>query len=161
MSTLIFPSGTSSSSAAICASAVLMPVPSSTLLVKTVTVPSCATAIQESSCDGSGIPGASSSAAKRSRAGKRLKLTMSAPPAFSNSRRESSDVFIALLLSNLLSRGALDRAENARVRAAAAEIPRERFLDVGVARLRLFVEQRLGAHDEAVGAVAALERLLF
>src|SRR5262249_47439489 len=158
MSIRMRPSGTSNSSAAICASAVFTPVPSSTLLVKTVTVPSLATAIQESSCVGSGVPGACASPAKRASAGNRLKLTISAPPALSSSRRDSS-VFIEVSSDGLSGR-ALDRAENARVRGAAAEIARERLLDFGVGGLGIRVEQRLGADDEAVDAVAALERLL-
>ena len=52
----IFDMGTSSSSATICPRAVPVPVPRSTLLVKTVTVPSEAMAIQESSWSGERPP---------------------------------------------------------------------------------------------------------
>ena len=44
--------------------------------------------------------------------------------------------------------------------AAAAQIAGERFFDLAIGRLRVFVEQNFGAHDHAIDAVTALSRLL-
>src|SRR6185295_4923823 len=57
-------------------------------------------------------------------------------------------------------RGALDRFENADMRAAPALEPFERLLDLGFGRLLLLGEQSGGGHDPAVDAVAALRHLL-
>src|ERR1700690_1368822 len=57
--------------------------------------------------------------------------------------------------------GALDRLENADVRAAAALEARERVLDLGFARLLLGRQEGGGGHDPTVDAVAALRHLLF
>src|SRR3546814_10671908 len=56
--------------------------------------------------------------------------------------------------------GALDGAHDPEMRSAAAEITLQRLLDVAVARIGVFVEQRLRGHDHAVDAVAALRGLL-
>src|SRR5215469_6443594 len=156
---------TSSSSATICASAVTVPVPISTLLVKTVIVPSAPTANQESSACGSRSPLGNrleGDCAKRLLAvGKRLKLTISAPVPLRNCLRESSIVFISLPPSlYLLSRRALHRAQNPRVGAATAEVSGQRFLDLTIRGLWIGIEQHLGAHDHAVDTIAALHRLL-
>ena len=45
------------------------------------------------------------------------------------------------------------------MRAAAAEIARQRFPDLAVGRFGSVVQQRFGRHDHAVDAVAALGRL--
>src|SRR4051794_26128176 len=55
---------------------------------------------------------------------------------------------------------ALDRAHDAQVGAAAAQIVGERLLDVAVRGVAVPVEQLLGHHDHAIDAVAALHRLL-
>ena len=47
-----------------------------------------------------------------------------------------------------------------RVREAAAEHAGHRLLDLGVARLRVLIEERLRREDDAVQAEAALRRLL-
>ena len=46
------------------------------------------------------------------------------------------------------------------MRAAAAEIARQRFFDLAVGGLGSFIEQRFGRHDHAVDAVATLGGLL-
>src|SRR4029434_4356000 len=56
--------------------------------------------------------------------------------------------------------GALDRAHDAHVRAAAEQIRGERLLDLAIARMRILIEQCLCLHDHAVDAVAALHGLL-
>src|SRR5215470_14005552 len=58
-----------------------------------------------------------------------------------------------------LPRGSLHRAQNPRVRAAAAEVSGQRLLDLVVRRSGVGVEQRFGGHDHAVDAIAALKRL--
>ena len=45
------------------------------------------------------------------------------------------------------------------MRAAAAEIAGQRFFDLAVRGLRVFIEQCLGAHDYATDAIATLGRL--
>src|SRR6266536_1903798 len=64
-----------------------------------------------------------------------------------------------ILLLHQLSRGPLDRAENADMRAAAAQVAGQGFFDLAVGRLGVLVEQSLGAHDHAVDTVAALHGL--
>src|SRR5262249_42599331 len=56
--------------------------------------------------------------------------------------------------------GAQHRANDAVVRAAAAKIASERRAHVRLTRPRIAVEQFLRRHDHAIGAVAALGRLL-
>lgn len=46
------------------------------------------------------------------------------------------------------------------MRAAAAEITRQRFFDLAVRRFGIFIQQGFARHDHAVDAVAALGRLL-
>src|SRR5256714_10099251 len=53
----------------------------------------------------------------------------------------------------------LDGSADARVGAAAADIPRHRRVDVGVGRVRLRPQQRGSGHDLARLAVAALHDL--
>src|SRR5712671_3725898 len=57
--------------------------------------------------------------------------------------------------------GALDRLQNADVRAAAALQTLERLLDLGLARFLLLGKKCRGGHDPAIDAVAALRHLLF
>src|SRR5262245_19401994 len=54
---------------------------------------------------------------------------------------------------------ALHGADDAVVRGAAAEVPVQRLLDLGLRRSRVAVEQGLGRHDHAVAAEAALAGL--
>ena len=53
-----------------------------------------------------------------------------------------------------------DRAHDAVMRAAAADIAVERLRDLAARRLRVFVEQRLGRDQDARQAIAALAGLL-
>src|ERR1700722_11577090 len=53
-----------------------------------------------------------------------------------------------------------DRADDPVMGSATAQIARKSQPDLGLARLLVAVEQRLGEHDHAGGAVAALCRLL-
>src|SRR5262245_14577039 len=151
------PSGRSSSSAAICLSAVRMPWPSSTLPVKTVTVPSALMRIQPSSlrlfCK---LPGRRS--CPIASFGSREKVTTSAPKAAVNWRRLKAGAFMSGPPAG--PGGAQHRANDAVMGAAAAEIGCERRAHIRLARLRIAVEQLLGGHDHAVGTVAALCRLL-
>src|SRR5262245_2184756 len=55
---------------------------------------------------------------------------------------------------------ALHGADDAVVRGAAAEVPVQRLLDLGLRWSRVPVEQGLGRHDHAVAAEAALAGLL-
>jgi hypothetical protein len=83
-------SGRSSSSAAICASAVRMPCPSSTLPAKIVAVPSASMRSQASSMRfWSRLPGSFAGAARKS-GGPSAKLSTSAPAAVPKSRRVSA-----------------------------------------------------------------------
>src|SRR5437763_669547 len=63
------------------------------------------------------------------------------------------------LLSHLSCRRA-DRAEDAHVRAAAAEVAVQGGCNLRVARVLLAPEERDGRDDDAVDAIAALDRLL-
>src|SRR5579885_3543123 len=56
--------------------------------------------------------------------------------------------------------GALDRLEDADVRAAAALETRERVLDLRLAWILVVAQEGRGGHDPAVDAVAALRHLL-
>src|SRR5437870_1771253 len=60
--------------------------------------------------------------------------------------------------SNPLSRRALHRTQNSRVRAAAAEVSGQRLFDLAIRWFWISIEQHLGAHDHAVDAIAALHR---
>src|SRR5262245_10843896 len=150
-------SGRSSSSAAICLSAVRMPWPSSTLPVKTVTVPSALTRIQPSSlrlvCK---LPGRLS--CHTASFGSREKATTSAPKPVVNWRRLKAGAFMSG--PPVGPGGAQHRANDAVMGAAAAEIGRQRRAHIRRVRLRIAVEQLLGGHDHAIGTVAALRRLL-
>src|SRR3954453_3898282 len=91
--------------------------------------------------------------------------TTSAPPALSIARRENCAAFSCLVMvrppSTHHRRRALDRAQDAHMRAAAAFEAGERVLDLGIVRLLVLVEQRRRRHDPAVDAIAALRHLLF
>src|SRR6476660_4906417 len=62
--------------------------------------------------------------------------------------------------SYIPSRDALDGGLNAVVRHAATQRPRHPFANLLVGRMRVLVEHRLGRHDLAVLAEAALRHLL-
>src|SRR6266480_915842 len=90
----------------------------------------------------------------RPAAGRWKPMTRPATPAVSrNSRR----VISAVLMSRSL-RGAMDGGADALVRAAAADVGHRR-VDVGVAGMRSFRQQRRGGHDLPRLAVAALRHV--
>src|SRR5580704_4416519 len=126
---------TSSSSATICASAVTTPVPSSTLPVKTVTVPSFEMASQESSTVGS-MPSTerpSPCARTFAAAPKKLKPTTRTPVLLRRSLREMDLVSMfgsPSLGFHVCICHALDRADDPQVSAAAADVAVQRALDV-------------------------------
>src|SRR5688500_11797530 len=86
-------------------------------------------------------------------------VTTSAPEDFKKSRRENFSIFMIVSSRHHFGR-ALHRLDDARVRAAAAQVAGERLPDLVVARALVGREQRGGFHDHAVDAVAALHRLL-
>src|SRR5258707_877411 len=88
------------------------------------------------------------------------KLTTSAPPLRSSRRVNAIGSPFALRARLKRARRPLDRADDPQVAAAAAEHGVEGALDVGVARIRVLVEQHLRGHQDAVHAVAALRGLL-
>src|SRR5689334_8664728 len=88
-----------------------------------------------------------------------LKPTMSAPVPFRKSRRANSAVRGAFMALSSRFRGALDRAYDPHMRAAAAEIILQRVLDLMHARLGIFLQQGGGLHDHAIDAITALHRL--
>src|SRR5262249_8171597 len=53
-----------------------------------------------------------------------------------------------------------NRLDDAQMAAAPAQVVHQGLLDVGFLRMGIAVEQRLRRHDHAIGAVAALRRLL-
>src|SRR5579885_305249 len=155
--------GMSSSSATICRMAMRNPVPRSTLPLYTVTLPSGCTARKPSTWPASTVLPRSllrvaAIWARVSRAASRAKLTTRAPPAFKRPRRVRSGIIVIAPSSH--PAGAEHGAQDARVRAAAAEIAGERLLHLGCRRARRLRQQRLRGHHHAVGAVAALGRLL-
>src|SRR3954470_14607537 len=149
-------SGRSSSSAGILASAGRMPCPSSTFPVNTVAVPSASMRIQASSIRLlERLPGSCFGCCAS--AGSSEKASTMPPMPFAKSRRER-DTFMSR--PPHLVGGAQDRPHDPVVRPAAAEVGGERLPDIGLIRFRIAIEQRLGAHDHAVDAVAALSGLL-
>src|SRR5579863_5841104 len=94
---------------------------------------------------------------------KKLKPTIRTPVLLRRSRREICDL-VSMVGSPSLGFhagicGALDGADDAEMSAAAADVAVQRSLDVGDRRVRVLVEQSLGAHHHAVHAIAALRRL--
>src|SRR5882757_6948696 len=152
------PSGRSSSSAAIWASAVKMPCPSSTLPVDTVALPSASMRIQASSmrlvCR---LPGSVACWASAS-FGSSEKATTRAPSPAVKSRRDNIGTFMSAPPRGLGR--AQHRTHDPVMGAAAAEVERQSFAHLLLAGMRLGVENRLGGRDHAVDAVAALGRLL-
>src|SRR5215203_394123 len=161
--------GTSSSSATICRSAVDTPVPSSTLPAYTVMRSSRAMTSHESSWSAAGavaverLPNAPALASR----GASVNPMTNTPVLLRNSRRETlPDV---MLLMSALPSGwcrcaapgrPSDRAHDAHVRAASTQVRRERRRDLIACRARRLREQGCGAHDHPVHAVAALRGLL-
>src|SRR5450756_1903125 len=84
-------------------------------------------------------------------------LITSAPEACRNSRR---DIEFMAFSSGSRSGGALDRAHDRHVGAAAALESRERFTDLGIVGLGVVAQERGRGHDPAGEAVAALRNLL-
>src|SRR5262249_21783648 len=90
--------------------------------------------------------------------------TTSAPAGLSSERRETKYVALSCRViappSTHHRRGALDRAQDAHMGAAAALEAGERLPDLRVGRLLGLIEERGRRHDPAVDAVAALRHLL-
>ena len=80
------------------------------------------------------------------------------PLCLRKSRRECV-IVVMIRLSHTVFGGTLHRAHDAIVRAAAAQVACQRLFDFGFAWIRLCIQQRLGRHDHAVGAIAALRGL--
>src|SRR5687767_6758451 len=87
-------------------------------------------------------------------------VTTSAPDDLRKSRRENFSIFMVISPSRHHFGRALHRLDDARVRAAAAQVGCERLPDLILTRVPVRCEQRGGLHDHAVDAVAALHRLL-
>src|SRR5262245_1118333 len=87
------------------------------------------------------------------------KVTTSAPEVLRKSRREKVSIFMVMSSLGHHFRGALDRLDDARVGAAAAQVVGERGSDLFVARPLVPCQQLGRLHDHAVDAVAALHRL--
>src|SRR5437764_8155421 len=155
-------SGTDNSSAAICAIAVWIPVPRSTLPEKTVTLPFESIARNPSTWSPATVlAGIVGDAAPPSPT---VKLTTSAPLVLRNARRDSlvgSEFrFVMAVSSRHLLGRALDGADDAQVRAAATKVLGERSADLLLGRIACGLQERGGLHDHAVDAIAALHRLL-
>src|SRR5882672_10320812 len=142
-----------------------VPWPPSILPKKTVTAPLGAMAIHESSSVGSsaGFAPAAAVCASTSPASDIENATTRAPVPCSRARRESESSVLAFMVgsSRHLVGGALDRAHDRRVGAAAAFETRQSGANFRVGRLFLGVQEGRRRHDPAIYAVAALRDLLF
>src|SRR5262249_37424152 len=150
-------------SAAICASAVRDPVPRSTLPLKIVIRLSGSIVSQESAASFATDLGARSVFAPAGSAPPNIEKPMArAPLAFRKSRRSNEACAFRGVMSASSSRRcrALDRGDDALMRAAATEIPGERLPDLRVARAPVLLEERGGSHDHPVDAVPTLRGLL-
>ena len=146
-------SATSSSSATICASAVRMPVPRSTWPLKAATLPSSKTATKTSS--------SSRAFAARRRARHRRRRRVDGQHALLRAGPRRARACAARAVTPRASAGrAPHRGEDLQMRAAAAEVMRQRRADLRLRRARVAPEQRDRRHDHAVEAVAALRALL-
>src|SRR5215471_17835832 len=138
--------------------------PMSILPKKAVTRPSGATATHESSSVGTSAgllsmePVTEPDAERCARASPAAALTINAPEALRNSRREIGAFMI--VSSGHLRLGALDCAQNRHVRSAAALQAGQRVAQLAFARLGILFQVRGRGHDPAVDAVAALRHLL-
>src|SRR5258706_465193 len=65
-----------------------------------------------------------------------------------------------MVVSLCALRSTLHSAHDANMGTAAAEIARQRVLDLVFGRVRICIQQGLRLHDHAVDAIAALDRLL-
>src|SRR5829696_4802651 len=168
--TVTLASGTSSSSAAICAKDVLMPWPISTLPLSRVTCPAPSILIQESTSFGE-ISGAIATCAEaKSGLAETLKRTTIAPVPCRNARRSSilpslptssGGMCTGLMaaLPHCLRRTA-DRLHDSRMRAATTEIVRKGFADLAFIGICIPFEKCRRVHDHAVVAVPTLGSLL-
>src|SRR5882672_7684777 len=143
-----------------------VPWPPSILPKKIVTAPFGAMAIQESSSVGSSAglaPPTAAICASTSPASDIENATTRAPVLCSMVRRESESSVLAFMgaSSRHLLGGALDRAQNRRVGAAAAFETRQSGANFRVGRLLLGLQESRRRHDPAIYAVAALRDLLF
>src|SRR5882757_5681410 len=128
-----------------------VPWPPSILPKNTVTAPLGAMAIQESSSVGSSgglAPPTATACASTSPASDIENATASAPVLCSKARRESESSVLAFMVgsSRHLVGGALDRAQNRRVGAAAAFETRQRLSNFRVGRLFLGVQEGRRRH---------------
>src|SRR5262249_9861521 len=87
------------------------------------------------------------------------KLTISAPPPLSRSRRDGRKCLVMARPPSRLAGGALDRAHDTRVGATATDIVGERLPDIRLGRILVAGQERNRLHDHAVDTVAALHRL--
>src|SRR5215471_4181897 len=138
--------------------------PMSILPKKAVTRPSGATATHESSSVGTSAgllsmePVTEPDAERCARASPAAALTINAPEALRNSRREIGAFMV--VSSGHLRLGALDSAQDRHVRSAAAFQAGQRVAQLAFARLGVLLQVRGCGHDPAVDAVAALRHLL-
>src|SRR5207248_2043774 len=88
------------------------------------------------------------------------KAIVSAPP-LSMARRETWEGFARNVISASLTRGVHHRADDARMRAAAAQVAVKRCPHVLFAGRWFLAKECRRAHDHAARAVAALRHLLF
>src|SRR5262249_32248741 len=152
-------SGRSSSSAAICASAVTMPWPSSTLPVQTVALPFTLIWIQASSLRlVSRLPGSFAGCCASTTCGSSENASSRPPAPAVKARREMTGAVISGPPHGV--GGAQHGADDAVVGAAAAQVGGEALAHLGIGRMRVAVEQRFCTHQHAVDAVAALGGLL-
>src|SRR5215472_127149 len=147
--------GTSSSSATICVSAVDRPVPRSTFPEYTMTPPSRSIAKKESTSSGAtvffncGAPSPGVNIAKYT--------TMA--PVFSNSRRFGLLRLVMAAPAGSGAGGTLYCTQDARMRTASTEVRGQAISDLCIRRVRSLGQQRCRLHDHSVDAIAALHRL--
>src|SRR5215831_7188219 len=152
-------SGRSSSSAAIWASAVTMPCPSSTLPVQTVALPFGSMRIQASSLGlPARLPGSLGGCCASMTRGSSENASTRPPAPAVNPRRDIMGAFISGPPHGI--GGAQHGANDAVVGAAAAQVERQALAHLCIGRMWVAVEQRLRGHQHAVDAVAALRGLL-
>src|SRR5262245_39994288 len=134
-----------------------MPVPTSTLPVYIVTVPSLWTARKVSTwSSATGFAAAVCAGAEEARRND----TTRAPVPIRKSRRVVSRIAMSGPLSHQ-RRGALDGRDDALVRAASAQVRLERLANLGIGRARApRGEERSGLHHHPVDAISALGGLL-
>src|SRR5712671_2985729 len=82
-----------------------------------------------------------------------------AAPAVRNPRRDTRAMSASLVGGGRRLRCLLDGLADPRIRAAAADVPRHRLIDIGIRGRWYLREQRSGGHDLSGLAVAALHDL--